>query len=173
MKNPWVIENFYGRAYFTCFLFLDWIYHLCIGLCWKPDRTISTPGIHAPYTRETIGHSMTVIPYDSYVSPIDKAWIWFDRNLFESINVPVSSHQYHLDPFLFFEILKPIPNLNFYVLVFFWSNQNYFESKEEVLISNEKFNWYQFGSEAHPAMNHHWWFILTLTISVIAYLFGV
>ena len=112
------------------------------------------PYLHQGSTHRTLG-KRSVIPYDSYVSPIDKAWIWFDRNLFESINVPVSSHQYHLDPFLFFEILKPIPNLNFYVLVFFWSNQNYFESKEEVLISNEKFNWYQFGSEAHPALMIH------------------
>ena len=54
----------------------------------------------------------------SYASPIHKAWIWFNQNMFEFINVPVPSNQFYFDPFLFLEILKPIANLNFLFLFF-------------------------------------------------------
>ena len=39
-------------------------------------------------------------------------WIWFDQNVFEFINIPVPSYQFHFDSFVPFKVLKPIVNLN-------------------------------------------------------------
>ena len=54
------------------------------------------------------------------VSQAPKMWIGFDQNVFEFINVPVSSIHIHFDSysFLLLKVLKPIANLNFLFLLF-------------------------------------------------------
>ena len=75
--------------------------------------------------------------------------------MFKFINVPVASIQFHFDSFLSFKVLKPKANLKFFISVFFWTDQNYFEMKQKLLISSEKFNWYQFESRDESSLMIH------------------
>ena len=57
--------------------------------------------------------------------------------------------------FISFKVLKPIANLKFFISVFFWTDQNYFEMKQKLLISSEKFIWYQFESRDESSLMIH------------------
>ena len=55
MKNSWIIENFYRRAYFTCFHFLDWINFLYKVLCFEKYQI--KPYLHI-YSRRRVDHRL-------------------------------------------------------------------------------------------------------------------